>query len=166
MARFSLRRFFSGEGAGAERGRFECAVREMAARDLGPVLAIEAESHPNAWSRDDFDRWLAQPHVSAHVLDAGEGVMGFFLVAVEGDHLHVVNLAVASVHRRRGLASRALRAIEGIARAKALERIHLEVRESNLAAQLLYKKSGYVATSILRGYYGDEDGYLMRRELA
>lgn len=39
--------------------------------------------------------------------------------------------------------------------------IHLEVEESNLPAQLLYRKMGYRATKILRNYYPalEEDGY-------
>jgi ribosomal protein S18 acetylase RimI-like enzyme len=43
--------------------------------------------------------------------------------------------------------------------------IHLEVGESNLAAQLLYKKAGYRATRILRNHYPtlEEDAYEMVR---
>ena len=46
-------------------------------------------------------------------------------------------------------------------------RIHLEVGESNLAAQLLYRKAGYRATRILRNHYPglDEDAYEMVRKI-
>jgi ribosomal protein S18 acetylase RimI-like enzyme len=46
-------------------------------------------------------------------------------------------------------------------------RIDLEVQESNLPAQLLYRKAGYRATRILRNYYPTthEDGYRMVRPL-
>jgi ribosomal protein S18 acetylase RimI-like enzyme len=45
--------------------------------------------------------------------------------------------------------------------------IHLEVGESNLAAQLLYKKAGYRATRILRNHYPalEEDAYEMVRSI-
>ena len=45
--------------------------------------------------------------------------------------------------------------------------IHLEVGESNLAAQLLYRKAGYKATRILRNHYPtlDEDAYEMVRRI-
>jgi|SRR5688572_26006618 len=45
--------------------------------------------------------------------------------------------------------------------------IHLEVGESNLAAQLLYRKAGYRATRILRNHYPslDEDAYEMVRKI-
>jgi ribosomal protein S18 acetylase RimI-like enzyme len=45
--------------------------------------------------------------------------------------------------------------------------IHLEVGESNLAAQLLYRKAGYRATRILRNHYPglEEDAYEMVRKI-
>jgi ribosomal-protein-alanine N-acetyltransferase len=46
--------------------------------------------------------------------------------------------------------------------------IMLEVRETNLAAQLFYKSMGFVALGVLRDRYDDttEDAYLMRFLLA
>jgi ribosomal-protein-alanine N-acetyltransferase len=47
-------------------------------------------------------------------------------------------------------------------------RIVTEVRESNLAAQLLFANNGFRATTILRGFYEetDEDAYVMEYRLA
>ncbi|HVR75449.1 MAG TPA: N-acetyltransferase [Planctomycetota bacterium] len=46
--------------------------------------------------------------------------------------------------------------------------IYLEVEESNLPAQLLYRKLGFRATRILRNYYPSlrEDGYHMARKIS
>jgi ribosomal-protein-alanine N-acetyltransferase len=43
-------------------------------------------------------------------------------------------------------------------------RILLEVRETNLAAQLFFRKVGFRAVSVLRDFYEDttEDAYLMQ----
>jgi ribosomal-protein-alanine N-acetyltransferase len=43
-------------------------------------------------------------------------------------------------------------------------RITLEVRETNLSAQLFFRNSGFRAVSVLRGFYEDtpEDAYLMQ----
>jgi ribosomal-protein-alanine N-acetyltransferase len=42
--------------------------------------------------------------------------------------------------------------------------IDVMVRETNVAAQVFFRKHGFRAVSILRGHYelSDEDGYLMR----
>jgi ribosomal-protein-alanine N-acetyltransferase len=46
--------------------------------------------------------------------------------------------------------------------------ITLEVRESNLPAQLFFRSQGLVASGVLRGYYEDteEDAYQMKYQLA
>ena len=43
-------------------------------------------------------------------------------------------------------------------------RITLEVRETNLAAQLFFRSAGFRAVSVLRAFYEDtpEDAYLMQ----
>jgi ribosomal-protein-alanine N-acetyltransferase len=43
-------------------------------------------------------------------------------------------------------------------------RIVLEVRETNLAAQLFFRENGFRAVSVLRAYYEDtpEDAYMMQ----
>ena len=41
--------------------------------------------------------------------------------------------------------------------------VRLEVRETNLAPQLLYRKAGYRAVGIESSYYGGEDDYRMAK---
>lgn len=162
---FSIRRFFT-HGASDESheppaARPEVTIRAMARADLPTVYAIESASHPNAWKEPDFQRWLRHASVSAHVLEEAGSVRAFFLVQRESELLRLANIAVAPEHRRRGLARQALAAVENIARAVGLPRVALEVRETNLGAQLLYRSSGYHAIEILPAFYGDEDGYRM-----
>jgi len=141
-------------------------VRALAPEDLPEVLRIEAASFPNAWSRSDFERMLADERASAHVLERDGACVGFFVVLRGAGHLRIGNLAVAPEARRGGLATDALRAIENIARAHGLPLVSLEVRETNLGAQLLYRKCGYRAVEVLRGHYGDQDGYRMTKDVA
>jgi ribosomal-protein-alanine N-acetyltransferase len=165
---FYLRRIFTIGASGdaheppaAAPASPEPVIRAMARVDLQAVYAIESVSHPNAWKEADFQRWLRHTSVSAHVLEEGGSVRAFFLVQRESELLRVANIAVDPEHRRRGLARQALVAIENIARAFGLPRVSLEVRETNLGAQLLYRHAGFRAVEILPAYYGDEDGYRM-----
>jgi ribosomal-protein-alanine N-acetyltransferase len=132
--------------------------------DRADVLRIEEASAPDAWTADVLDGWLANG-ASGHILERGGRCVGFFLVLLAGDHLHLANLAVAPEERRKGIATLALRKVEGIAWAYGLPRIELEVRETNLAAQLLYRKCGYRAVEILRSYYPDQDAYRMTKNV-
>lgn len=142
----------------------EPIVRSMRPDDRSEVLRIEAASFPHAWTADALDRWLARG-ASGHVLEREGRCVGFFLVLLARDHLHLANLAVAPEERRKGLATLALQKVERIAWAYGLPRVELEVRETNLAAQLLYRRNGYRAVEILRSYYPDQDGYRMTKDV-
>jgi len=134
----------------------------MRPTDRAEVLRIEEASAPDAWTAAVLDRWLANG-ASGHVVEREGRCVGFFLVLLAGDHLHVANLAVAPEERRKGIATLALQKIENIAWAYGLPRIELEVRETNLAAQLCYQRNGYRAVGILRSYYPDQDAYKMTK---
>jgi [ribosomal protein S18]-alanine N-acetyltransferase len=144
--------------------RTEPCVRSMRPADRADVLRIEACSFPDAWPAEVFDRLLSNG-ASGHVLEREGRCVGFFLVQLARDHLHLANLAVAPAERRKGVATLALQKIENIAWAYGLPRVELEVRETNLAAQLLYRRCGYRAVDIVRSYYGDQDAYRMTKDV-
>ena len=141
------------------------SVRALHHVDLQEVLRIEQECFPSAWTSTEFQRFLAMDGVRAFVVAYRRLTCGFCVIELESQRLRVLNLAVDPVFRRRGVALFLLGKIEALAKAQGRSRIELEVRETNLAAQLLYRKAGYRAVEILREHYGNEDGYLMRREL-
>ncbi|MBI4602450.1 MAG: GNAT family N-acetyltransferase [Planctomycetes bacterium] len=84
-------------------------------------------------------------------------------------------LKVAAIARERDIALHPVGGPDGPSRARGeasagLPReseISLEVEESNLPAQLLYRKMGYRATEILHNHYPElrEDGYRMVRKV-
>ena len=136
-------------------------IRPYAAGDLDALVAIERGSFPNAWSREVLAEWIERPDSDCRVLEQEGQVVGFVLVVYEPDGLHMINLAVDPRFRRRGLALSALEHVDGLARERGAERVVLEARETNLAAQLLYRKAGYRAVSLVSNYYHGEDAYRM-----
>jgi ribosomal-protein-alanine N-acetyltransferase len=170
MAMLPLRRLISGgpleraRPAALEIGSLR--VRAMRPEDRAAILRIESTSFPDAWPAETFDKFHVQTNASCHVVPHGSECLAFFIVVRERGYLHLANLAVAPEARRRGLGVFCLRAIEKIAWAYGLPRVELEVRETNLAAQLLYRRCGYRAVEIRRSYYGDQDGYRMTKSVA
>jgi ribosomal-protein-alanine N-acetyltransferase len=66
--------------------------------------------------------------------------------------------------RRRGIGRALLRKLADKLTPTGRQRIQLEVRETNLSAQLFFKSLGFRAIAILRDFYEDsaEDAYLMQ----
>jgi GNAT superfamily N-acetyltransferase len=71
---------------------------------------------------------------------------------------------VAAEHRRQQIGSRLVHKLVGKLSGQRRTRVILEVRETNLAAQLFFRQQGFRAVSVLRDFYDDstEDAYLMQ----
>jgi ribosomal-protein-alanine N-acetyltransferase len=115
--------------------------------DLRAVAGILAESPETAqW---DPAQCLSYDFTIAEV----EGVAAAFLVTrtlAQGEH-EILNLAVATRYRRRGLA----RSLIGASLERLKGDVYLEVRDSNVPAATLYKSFGFEPVSTRPGYYSD-----------
>ena len=158
--------------------RMAVSVRAGVVADLGRVFEIERGCAEAAhWAEADYLAAISATAAIglARVLLVAEsaGQVQGFLVARSGHpaEWEIENIAVAGAVRRVGLGSALLLAfLEQVQRqrptAEALE-VHLEVRESNLAARRLYEKSGFLLDKRRRAYYRDpeEDAILYRLSL-
>jgi ribosomal-protein-alanine N-acetyltransferase len=98
------------------------------------------------------------------VAEHDERVVGFMIYELHKNRLHILNFAVHSDFRRRGVATGMIRKLVGKLSPQRRNRILLEIRETNLAAQLFFREAGFRAISVLREFYEDspEDAYLMQ----
>jgi ribosomal-protein-alanine N-acetyltransferase len=76
----------------------------------------------------------------------------------------VLNFAVNSEYRRRGVGTQMIAKLTSKLSAQRRTRIVLEVRETNLSAQLFFRANNFRAVSVLRNFYEDtpEDAYVMQ----
>lgn len=139
-------------------------IRWMIRRDMAEVLAIENQSFEFPWSEEDFIRSLRQRNCIGMVAECDERVVGFMIYELHRNRLHILNFSVRTEFRRRGVGSQMLHKLIAKLSQQRRNRIMLEVRETNLAAQLFFRENGFRAVSLLREYYEDtpEDAYLMQ----
>ena len=139
-------------------------IRWMIRRDMLEVLEIEAESFEFPWLEEDFIRCLRQRNCIGMVAEHEDRVVGFMVYELNKTRLHVLNFAVAADYRRMGVGSQMIAKLIGKLSAQRRTRIMLEVRETNLPAQLFFRENGFRAVSVLRDFYEDtpEDAYLMQ----
>ncbi len=139
-------------------------IRWMIRRDMPEVLDIERESFEFPWFEEDFIRCLRQRNCIGMVAEHGERIVGFMIYELHKTRLHILNFAVAAGARQRRIGRQMAEKLTGKLSSQRRTRITLEVRETNLPAQLFFKSVGFRATSVLRAYYEDspEDAYLMQ----
>ncbi len=143
-------------------------VRWMIRRDMSEVLAIESGSFEFPWSEDDFIRCLRQRNCIGMVAEYDERVVGFMIYELHKNQLHILNFSVAPEMRRMGVGYQMAEKLITKLSHQRRNRILLEIRETNLAAQLFFRNTGFRAVSVLRDYYDDttEDAYVMQYRYA
>lgn len=136
-------------------------------RDLDGILAVEAASFVNHWTREMFE-WEARNSDVAHVFVLREPagrVAGYCAVWLIFDELHINNLALLPEFRGRQLGAALLAWVLGESARKGATRATLEVRASNVVARRLYERFGFSVEAVRRSYYTnpDEDALVMWR---
>lgn len=138
-------------------------VREATGADVPRLLEIiRASPEAGTWPESELRESIAsQPARKYLVIEEDGRAAGLLLVqSPAAGEAEILTLAVAPEARRRGIASELLRAF--LASVKG--RVFLEVRQSNIAAQQLYRKLGFTTMGVRRGYYSSprEDAVLMQ----
>jgi ribosomal-protein-alanine N-acetyltransferase len=143
-------------------------LRRLTIGDLGDIEPIERDAYPTPWSRSMFAGELAKPSsISLGAFEsAPEKLVGYLIVSRYIDAWHVMNLAVHTDFRRRGVASRLLDRLFDLTASDIRRGYTLEVRVSNKSAIALYERAGFHSTGVRRGYYTDnrEDALIMWKD--
>ena len=151
-----------------EKQRLSVHIRWMIRRDMPEVLKIESGSFEFPWSEEDFIRCLRQRNCIGMVAEHDEQVVGFMIYELHKSRLHIINFAVHPTFRRRGIGSQMADKLAGKLSHQRRDKILLEVRETNLPAQLFFRNNGFRAVSVIRDFYEDttEDAYMMQYQYA
>ncbi|UTA54164.1 ribosomal protein S18-alanine N-acetyltransferase [Lysobacter soli] len=144
------------------------ALRPMREDDLDAVHAVEIRAYEFPWTvgifrdclRADYPAWVMQH----------EGrIIGYFLMSIAADEVHVLNICIDPNFQGQGLGRQLLRALVRVARGRKAERVFLEVRPSNAGAIALYHSEGFNEIGRRPRYYpardGREDALVMAIEL-
>ena len=98
------------------------------------------------------------------VAEGDSGVLGYIVGRAMGDQGEILNLGVPLSARRRGVGTSLVRQLLASFAAAGVREVFLEVRESNFAAQGLYRTFGFQDVDRRRRYYRRpvEDAVILR----
>jgi ribosomal-protein-alanine N-acetyltransferase len=139
-------------------------------RDVAEVAAIDAASFTRKGSAADHVREeLTRPWTKAWVArqDASGEALGYILAWHVADELHVLQVATAAKHRRKGVGRGLVDQALAFAAEAGVRLVLLEVRASNVAALALYRCVGFAEVNVRKRYYDDgEDAVEMQLSLS
>lgn len=143
-----------------ERAIDALTTETMRRRHLRRVLEIEEKVYPRPWTHRTFVTELQNMRNGSRyylVAYVGDVMVGYGGLMFSGDDAHITNIAVDPAFQERGVATEMLLDLCHLAHDHGCTAMTLEVRHTNVAAQNLYRRFGFVPAGVRRKYYENTD---------
>lgn len=151
------------------------SIVAMTEHDLLEVVEIEESTGLSRWGWAAYYSELQGRNKDLMLVarvDAGRNQLshrlaGYIVGRMGADELHINNVAVRDMYRRRGIGRALLNRILEAGKRVAVPHAFLELRAGNRAALTLYEESGFHVTARRRRYYSEpvEDALVMTIQL-
>lgn len=145
----------------------EIIVRELKVEDSAVVAEMEQQIFSDSWSEKSVLETVQQKQSVCFAAEKAGHLLGYLLAYHAADEAEIARIAVQKEARRQGAAGKLMQALEHYCEEHKMEKLLLDVRESNEAARSFYTKNGFVEDGIRQGFYVNpsEDAVLMSRQL-
>jgi [ribosomal protein S18]-alanine N-acetyltransferase len=143
-------------------------LRAYESHDFSAVYKLDQSCFPPgiAYSKTTLRYFLSLSCAECLVAIEGGRITGFVLSEINGPLAHIITLDVVEAHRRSGVGSMLLEAMEHAIAAQGVRTILLETAVDNDAAIGFWQRHGYCVEGVLKRYYlGRIDAYEMRKLL-
>jgi len=142
-------------------------IRDMRPEDVPDVASIERSSFSTPWSENSFYSEIYGRYSVARVAVLRGRIIGYSIARLILDEGHLLDLAVNSELRRRGIARLLLEDVICGLKMNRCRAFYLEVRASNIAARQFYEKLNFTVIGTRKNYYINpvEDACILMLEL-
>lgn len=143
------------------------SIRRMRREDIADVAELERKIFTDAWSEKAIQETLDQKQTMILLAYEDKRLIGYLILYFVLEDGEIARIAVEDAYRRQGVASKMLWELECLCEDNGVNKLLLDVRESNVCACRFYEKQGFVRDGVRKNYYSDpaEDGILMSCEL-
>ena len=140
-------------------------IRKMTEDDLDKVCIIENEAFSVPWSRESIKNAMNNSDNIYIVSEEDGEVTGFAGFWKSYETADLCNIVVMEKYRKQHIGYKLLAEGIRLCKERGIERIMLEVRQSNTSAICLYQKMDFKEIGKRRGYYKEpvEDAIIMER---
>ena len=128
-------------------------VRRIKNTDVEAVAKLEKLYFTDAWSEKSILESMQQPQAFILVAEEQDEIVGYCIVYFVLDEAEIARIAVEASRRKQGVGQELLRAACRTGIQQGVERLLLDVRESNAAAQRFYRAFGFVEDGIRKNFY-------------
>ena len=133
-------------------------IREITDNDRKKIYEIIKKEFKNNYLKDNpFTKW--------YIYELNNEIVGFINIDIIYEKAEIEYIYVVEKWRKNKIATKLLEKAEKDLINKRVSTITLEVNVNNFSAIKFYEKNEYKKINIRKHYYGNDDVYLMLKEL-
>ena len=133
-------------------------IREITDNDRKKIYEIIKKEFKNNYLKDNpFTKW--------YIYELNNEIVGFINIDIIYEKAVIEYIYVVEKWRKNKIATKLLEKAEKDLINKRVSTITLEVNVNNFSAIKFYEKNEYKKINIRKHYYGNDDAYLMLKEL-
>lgn len=133
-------------------------IREITDNDRKKIYEIIKKEFKNNYLKDNpFTKW--------YIYELNNEIVGFINIDIIYEKAEIEYIYVVEKWRKNKIATKLLEKAEKDLINKRVSTITLEVNVNNFSAIKFYEKNEYKKINIIKHYYGNDDAYLMLKEL-
>ena len=138
--------------------------------DIDAIVRVEDACFSTPWSIDAIKHEICENKLADFMIacDEENNIIGYIGIWTLLDECQINKIAVMPEKRKIGIGKTILNHVIELTRDMGVKSWYLEVRESNTAAQALYRSAGFSSVGTRKNYYINpvEDAVLMSLEEA
>lgn len=138
--------------------------------DIDAIVRVENACFSTPWSIDAIKHEICENKLADFMIacDEESNIIGYIGIWTMLDECQINKIAVIPEKRKNGIGKTILNHVLEFTRDIGVKNWYLEVRESNKAAQALYRSAGFSSVGTRKNYYINpvEDAVLMNLEEA
>ena len=142
-------------------------IVKMAECHIKGIAEVEKLCFSTPWTENGLKEELSNSYARFFVALSSGAVAGYIGAHNIVGEVYITNVAVSPDFRRKGVARSLVSFLLDFSEAENADFVTLEVRESNEAAQSLYKKAGFQVVGMRKDFYElpKENAVLMTKYL-
>lgn len=143
------------------------SIKQMTEEDIEKISPILKTEFDNFWTIENLKSEFHNPTSYCFVAIYEGQIVGFATIWQVLDVVHLNDIVTKKDFRNLGIGTSLLEHLINVARLlDGVTSMTLEVKESNIIAQKLYRKFNFEVVGIRKNYYGiNENGVIMTKEL-
>ena len=142
--------------------------RKGTKEDIKQIAELEAKTFSDAWTEKSVMETFEQTQAFITVAELDGRFAGYCIIYYVMDEAEIARIAISEETRRRGIGKGLLDYTCKCCKERQIERVLLDVRESNEGAIAFYQKHGFQTDGIRKNFYDmpKEHAVLMSRIMA